>query len=278
MTPQQRAKSDRATKVLATAAQKSQETVVQQLATMKVQMSNTLDTIANSVSSELATLKEVQEAVELKKLELKNLQQIEVEANTLIDLKAQQELEKISHTQQMADKLIDLTRKEEQYQYDLAKSHRDQQEEFQKKLDAEVAVQMNLIDGHKSSLDAREAAVSAKESELVQLHMTVSQFEERLKKEVGAAVAIATNSLKKDLTNEFALKELQLKNDLALKQAEIVALRNDCAAFGGEMAALKAAANEATLRVQSIAEKAIDGASKQNINIHSGQDVAGSKR
>lgn len=251
--------------LLAKAAEKSQENVVKSLAGLKVQVSAALDTIANSVSAELQALKETQEAVAVEKAKLKELYGMDAELETLETLqeKIGQHKKFWAEEKQETERLR--AREEEEYRYNLKKEHQQQRDAFEAELD-ELSAQKN------AELDAREANLKIREEHLqnaaldcAKLKNDWSAREEAHKKELQAAVAVATNSLKKDLTHQHELEKLKLENELSSVKSQVSSLQERVAELVKTNSELDAKYKDATTKVQQIAEKAIEGASKQSI-------------
>lgn len=278
---------EKATRTVEKASQKTQETIVKDLANLKLGITDTLDRISNQLATEIDALKEVQEAIAVEQSNLKNLHDITQEANSLQALvvsqtEAKEEFEeKISQARALWDqetKAFQKTQQElaketnkqrvwenEQYTYDLARKRKVEEDAYKETHDQQVKAFAAAVQTKSQELDAREVALGAKEAEVAALRENVSKAEEVTKAEAARQVAIATNSLKKDLTHEHALAKLQLENQLNLKLSDINSLTQRINELTKQNTELDAKYKMATDKVQAIAEKAIDGASKQNM-------------
>ena len=281
---------ERAAAAVARASQKTQEGVVKGLATLKVQTAGALDALSNQIASELATLSDVQEAIKAEETRLKAIHDITVEADALqaLQLANQEErdafeLEKTTARKQWEDDrkltLVTRQRNEEQYLYDLNKRHKEEEDKIlearlqrQHQFDTDLAQQT-------AQLKAREAAVAAQEAEIKALREQVAAFPEQLKKEVSREVAIVSNSLKRDHTHETALAKLTSDNLLNLKTTEVTQLTKRVEELVNQNKALDQQYKDSSSKVQQIAEKAIEGASRQQTVLQvAGNDGSGDQR
>jgi hypothetical protein len=265
---------ERAKLVIEKATQKSQEQVVKSLAGLKLSVTEALDSISAQMTGELKTLKEVQEAIEAENTRLNELHQIVAEADSLQGLLLAQKTQRESFETEMttlrqkwAEEKVqhqkDRQRDEDTYTYDLTRRRKveaDQHAEAQKaereKFDADLETRGD-------ALDVREKALLEKELELTTLRAQVKANDETLKKEVSREVAIATNSLKKDLNHEHALVKLNLENQLSQSKLENSQLQKRIEELLTANKLLDTEYKAASSKVQQIAERAIDGASQR---------------
>lgn len=296
-----KAKRDRAVAVIGKASTKTAKDVVESVSTLKLELGQALDTIGNAVTAEIVVLKEVQEAIEAERANLENLHGIKAQADSLEALiQAQSEQgaqfevelaterakwtdEQRAHTRMVQERDVELAKKrkweQEQFDYETGKKRKNEQDAWDAELiQARNALAEEVI-AKGNELQQREDKVAAVEQELIALRGKVAQAEEATKKEVERTVAIATNSLKKDLTNDFNIAKLGLENQLNLKNAELgqkVDRIKELEKANLEISAKYAAASD---KVQQIAEKAIEGASRQQTVVQvPSQDNDGKRR
>lgn len=278
---------ERAKAVTEKASQKSQDQVVKCLAELKVVMTESIDSISNQLTTEITTLREVQEAIEAEKAHLENLHGIVAEADSLQALILAQKDEKEAHefTMQMAkdgftvekslrlkdeqdrQKELEVTRKREaeEYVYETSKLRRHEEETFKAGMKARHETLEQEFDKKNSVLDLREAEITKREIDLQSLKDRVLQLEAATKGEVEKAVAIATNSLKKDLTNTHSIEKMGMQHVSEMKAAENARLQARIDELQKQNVELDSKYKAATDKVQQIAEKAIEGASKQAV-------------
>lgn len=288
-TGMQRAIRERTHAVIARASAKTQADVVGSLAALKVKTTAALDSISSSLSSEIEVLKEVQEAITAQQANLKNLHGIVAEANSLQALQLAHEDERRQFDEMMVqarrtweeDKkagILARSRDDEQYRYDLEKRRRAEDDAVMAQR-AQLTAQFNADLAKRSmEVELREKAVAGREAEFKALQEQVAKFDETLKKDTSTAVAIATNSLKKDLTHEHTIKTLEFQNTIKLKETEIVQLNNRIGELVKQVQTLDTEYKAASTKVQQIAEKAIDGASRQQTVVQVPGNESGDSR
>jgi len=287
--PTKRVQRERQRVAVINVSAKTPESVVKALSQTKIQVTEAFDTIANRVVSELGSLKEIQTAIEAEQENLANLHGITAEANSLQALlNAQQEQREAfarDTTEQRARWDAEKTqvaterkRDAEQYDYDTRKRRQAERDTWQAELAQERTAFVAECQAVSAQLDERLEAITDSEDELKSLREAVAKAEETSKAEVGKAVAVATSSLKKDLTHEHTVKTLELQNTLNLKNSEINQLQARVTELAKANQELDIKYKEATQRVQAIAEKAIEGASAQKVVVQNQTTEASEKR
>lgn len=275
-TPSKRQARERSKTVIANSSKKSPESVIKSLAEIKLSTQETIDSISNQIAAELTALKEVQEAVAAEQENLKALHRIAAEANTLEALLLAQDEQRQKWTLEVEQKRkedaeynADLAKRrkweQEQYSYETNKRRKAEEDQWQEQMTAQRAKFQEALDMDREALETRATELKKSEDELSRLRADAAKFDERLDVEVKKNVAIATNSLKKDLTHEHALAKLALENQLSLKNSELEASKGRVVELVKLNTELEAKYREASDKVQKIAERAIDGASKQAV-------------
>lgn len=286
-TPVKRAARERAATVVKKASEATSEKVITSLAALKLNVSAALDHVGSQLTGEITTLKEVQEAIAAERAKLEDLYAITAEADSLQTLVLAQDEQRLAFDKEreqtrarweaeveaqhkvaadLADELTTSRKREaEAYEYETSKRRTLEEDKFQAEVAARrksFALECQVRD---EELLDREAKLTNSEFELADLRAQVTKFEETTKSEVSRAVAMATNSLKKDLTHDFALERLRLENELSQLKALVSARDNQIADLAKRNSELDSKYSQASDKVQAIAEKAIEGASKQGV-------------
>lgn len=152
-------------------------------------------------------------------------------------------------------------REDDTYTYNLQMQRQKDEDAYQRGLVERMRSEEVARARRISELEAREAVIRGAEKELADLRAQVAAMPDQLKKEKDAAIAIACNSLKKDLAHEAALNEARLKAEIASLQLKISMMDQQLKVEMGDKAALKAEAQQLREQVQTIATKALDSAS-----------------
>jgi len=107
----------------------------------------------------------------------------------------------------------------------------------------------------------RETELKKRENELIELRQQVANFPEVVKKEVNAAVAIATNSVKKEYETKMVLSSKDAETAGKLAAQEATALTATISKLNHQVDDLKVQLEQAHRDVKEISAKALDSAS-----------------
>lgn len=257
---------------------KTMTDVTQRLAGVKVATLGLIDDVSNTTSALIAELQETQSAIDLKRTELKELHAIEVEATTLEALQLQIEETKQRIVEEQEQVRLERTRGEEAYEYEQDLSRRKENDEWERTKRTREEQAQNVIAARYQVLEARERAMGDAEKMRADLTKEIQDLKAQHGQEVARAVAIATNSLKKDLEHGFALERIQNANETNLLKSQVASLEFDMEKAEASIDSLTEQLQQATARVQQIAEKAIDGAAQQRVTVNAGSSDQPTKR
>lgn len=260
------------TEVIASVGELSLGGVADHIAKTQVAVQKQLGEVSNQLTSNLVILQNVQEAIAIKKQELQGLHGIEAAAIALDDLKgeiettrAAWEAEQAEREKAVADADAELekvrARDEEEYQYRTDQDHRHQQSEFAERLAALRKAEEERASLLERQFAAREAELAARERELKDLREAVQRHPLEVKKEVDAAVAVATNSLKRNLELDHKLQAKDAEVKLQLSQQETLSARQEVGRLTQTIGDLRVQLDSAYKSAQAVAEKALDSAS-----------------
>jgi chromosome segregation ATPase len=246
--------------------------VAENLAKTSVSVQETLADVSNQMTAAIQQLGTVNAAIEAKQEELKTLHQIEVTALTLDELNGTIETtreawadEQRRETQARAERQAEAEkarkRDEDDYNYRTAQNRRAKQDEF----DAQLAAVRKQEEARKELLEkgwaTREGELKARENELVALRDAVAKWPEEAKKASDHAVAVATNSLKANLSNQFALEKKDAETALKIAQNDKAASDAEIKRLQTTIADLQRQLDAAHKSSQEVASKALDSAS-----------------
>jgi hypothetical protein len=262
------------------------ETVVQKTAALNLEMQRALANINEKLVETAKELADTTEAVRLEKEELENLHKLDVAATSIAILvqdydAKNKELEEAyderkagfereeaerARRRQDEDRLLADQRKRERDEYEYRKTQERArvEDEFNEKMRVQARNNAIRQEEQERTWTQREVTLAAQEADVVKLREEVTGFPDRLKKETDAAVAIATNSLKRNLEQDFALKSKDMETNARIQQAQINDLTKQLEASNAANARLQAQLDAANAKVESIATKAIEGSSKRD--------------
>jgi len=247
---------------------------IKRFAEMKQDIIDLVDNLANGMTSELTQLQTVVDATRLAREELEQTHGIIAEANSLSALVLsqdeimkdfQEKMAVIRASCQQEEKDRDLNRKREDdaYRYNLSVTRRKENDEWETEKQIRLRDFETDLESRVLVIVEREKAVQLVQTELVELREKVQQAEARQDAEVKKQVAIATSSLKKDLENQAAIERLKLENQNALLSQQLVGLETKIKDLTQQNGVLNDKYLDATARVQTIAERAVDASSQR---------------
>lgn len=250
----------------------SRSSAADQIARTSVAVQQKLSEVGNELTSALATLENVQAAIETKKQELKDLYGLEGAALSLDELEgkiaatraqwdADQEAKAQTDAEDAAERLKARKREEDDYAYRTGIERRKQTDEFATKLAAQQKAEAERKEALEKGWANREADLKARETELASLRAAVAAHPEDQKKAVDAAVAVATNSLKKTLDSEFQLQKKDLETVNKLAAQETAGCKTEINRLQTTIAELQKQLAEAHKSSQDVAVKALESAS-----------------
>lgn len=267
-----KAQNDRNKKTVQSAAQLKPQDQIKRFAELKQSQIELIDGVANTLTAELSTLQTVVEATKLAREELEQTHGIIAEANSLSALILAQEEQKQEFQDEMTqtkarweieqkDRETYRKREDETYRYNLAVSRRKETDDWeQEKQDRIRELDVELVQ-REAPLAKAEKEVQEKLAELESLRIQVAKAEAAQDAEVKKQVAIATSSLKKDLENQAALERLKLENQNSLLTQQLTSRDSKIADLEQQNRLLSDKYLDATVRVQQIAERAVDATS-----------------
>jgi hypothetical protein len=226
--------------------------VIRSLTETKLQLSANLDGIATAIAERVKNLSELEEAIRIQSELLQSTYAIKSEADTLDRIKAEIEQAKIAR-QEDAEEIERLRRREEdEYEYNRKLKRQEEDNLWLRRAQVREA-----------ELAKRETAIA---ESLADLSMWKSKYEgmpSEIESRVKAEVASIAGAIKRDseATAKLAAKDAEMAKALAEQTIKGQAQR--IAELEAQLADAKKALNDANARVQVIAEKAIEGASKQ---------------
>lgn len=260
------------TEVLGSVKGLSLDSVSKSITETQVEVQKVLADLSGRVMERLQELQNVEEAIGLRKVELKQLHDIEVGATTLDDLDAlikeqrksweeEQAGKKREFAEMQSDRNKAWSREEQEYQYRTAQEHRKQEDALtyshgqKEKANAEKQEQLE------KTWNEREGELKKREQELVDLRKFKEDHPEMVRKEVNAQVAIATNSVKREYEMKMVLGNKDAEMEKKLADQQIAALQHTIVKQQDQLDDLKAQLEAAHASVKEISGKALDSAS-----------------
>lgn len=281
--PQEVKRYQEDTETVKKASAVSGDKIIKNIMELKTSLSNELDNLEQKMGGEYRQLKELQEAIKIESKNLHDLYEIKQSADSLATLllaqkeckqKFEQEMEQRSQEleqniqdkartfeQDMANKKLLWNRQEEEYAYNLKIERKKDKDVYEaKKAGLEKELDESRI-AFQKEIEEREVYLKSKEEELLDLQTKVQDFPAQLDKAVKDTEKSTRDSIETSYKHKAALFDKEIEGERKLKDQMIASLRDKIKEQDAYIDQLTLKANDSTKQVQSIALKAIEGAS-----------------
>jgi colicin import membrane protein len=266
------ARAIRETDVLESVAGLDLGNVSSSIASTQVEVQKSLADLSAKLVERMSLLKNVEEAIQLKNDELKQLYNLEAKEIELDDLRAEIDRQREEWDEEQARKQRELAeqqsernkqwkREEEDYRYRWAQEQRKIEDTFKEKMEGQEKANRNKQELIEKNWTEREAELKKRETEFAELKAKVEGMPEAIKKAENAAVAIATNSVKKEYETKATLAAKDLETFQKLAAQETASLKTAVEKATFEITSLKTQLDQARADVKEISSKALESAS-----------------
>jgi hypothetical protein len=250
----------------------SMDSVTDAVSTTQVEVQQALASVSASLTQQLQKLRSIEDAIQLRREELNRLHSIEVTASTLDDLQAEigqtreqwedeEAAKKRLAAEQQSERNKQWKREEEDYLYRKQLEHRKLEDAFSASMAQQEKANREKQEQLEKQWTEREAELKKREQELAELRLFKDNHPEVVKKEVNAAVAVATNSVKKEYETKIVLAAKDSETDKRLAEQEIRSLNETIKKQQIQLDDLKEQVARAQADVKEISGKALDSAS-----------------
>jgi uncharacterized coiled-coil protein SlyX len=248
------------------------DTVSDALANAQVEVQEQLAQVSAKLAEQLQVLRKIEGAIRLKKEELKGLHQIEATSSTLDDLNAQIEKQRVEwdeeqsqqqrkFAEQRSERNKAWSREEEEYQYRISQEHKKLEDAFKALMGQQEKENREKQEKLEKQWGEREGDLKKREQELADLRQFKDTNDERIKKEVNGAVAVATNSVKKEYETKMVLAGKDSETEKKLADQTISSLNQHLARQQQQLDELKSQLERAVGDIKEISTKAVESAS-----------------
>lgn len=280
--------------VVKAALDNSVDHIVKRHADLKLEIVSSMDSLEEKLIREYKKLTELQQAIETQTKLLNELFQITAEAESLRALVLAQQEKEDTFDRQMEQKRDDFdaemaqkraqwkkdqddyetakkerdtqlkkerTREEEEYTYNLQLTRKKDTDDYEAR---KAALEKELVEkkaSYERDLAERERVVASREKELEELRLKAESFPKELERAIKETEKAVTERLDFKHRHEKELTAKESEGETKLFQQTIDALEKKIEEQEEQVRQLTQRANEATLQVQTIAIKAIEGAS-----------------
>ena len=300
--PEQKLKEKKEESILKAVAGISADGVIQETNKLKQEIGGMLNKLTDRLAAEVNKFDQVQLAIEIKERELKEIYEIEKAAATLAALIETQRQEKIEFEEEMAHKQASLTRDIEatelQWQKEKAdrqvdikeqqeqetKDRKRQKEEYQYAFEREQQLARDKFEDEKAKLlvekqalenqmkalkeqtekelSEREKQINSREKEFESLQTQVAEFPQKLEATVAKAVEESNERIELETKYQKDLLQKEFEGQRNVLTVRIQSLEKTVKEQNEQTAKLSTQQDAAYQKIQDVAVKAIEGASK----------------
>jgi len=254
---------------LAAVSEADVKQTLDQIGDLQASMQGTLAGLGATMVSKIEELGQLNTAIDVQKDALKELHDIEVQAETLAELEEREQERLTAHekaaearalewAEQDAARLQLLTRESEQAQYQREQREKRALEEFNASVterQRQERFRMEDVNRQMSdkieAVEAREAAVSEKEEE-------IAAFPAKLEAAVAAATEAAETKAQQAFGHERTILKKDAEGKLALAHQQIQALEATIRSLQDQLEAAENAARDAQTDAKEISQKAVE--------------------
>lgn len=262
----------RETEVLQSVSGLNMDAVSGTIASTQVEVQKSLAALSAKLVEQLQVLGNVEEAIALKREELKQLYNIESAAVSLDDLDAKIEAQREAWMEEQARKQREFAeqqsernkqwmRAEEEYQYRMTLEHKKGEDDFAYRMTQQEKANRDKQELIEKNWAQREEELKKREKELEDLRAQVASMPEQIRKAENAAAAVATNSVKKEYETKIVLATKDADTAEKLAAQEVASLRAALEKAHAQLAEVKTQLDQAHHDVKEISAKALESAS-----------------
>lgn len=300
--PEKEIQTKKKKEVLSAVTRLSMDGVVEDANKLKLEIARILSQVSDKLETEVNKLHQLQEAIDIKEQELKEIYDIDRSAGTLVALIEAQNQEREKFVDEMVTRKEDLRREiestreqwkkekehyeaatkehqaseakdrkrdKEEYEYSFQREKelaKDQFEQEKAKLIVEkekIEIEMTEIrEQTNKELSERQRVIAEKEKGFELLQGQVSEFPNKIDCAVADAIKAATEKLEREAKYQKDLIEKQFEGEKNVLTVRIESLQKTVKEQNEQISKLSQQQELAYQKVQDVAVKAIDGASK----------------
>lgn len=222
---------------------------------LKEALNNAIGDFSINIMAEAEKLKEINEAVELAKKNLSLQYNIQVAAETLDNLIAENSRKKIELEQEIENKKRSWEREQEEYEYN-KNLQRKREEDFQKE----------KIIKQEKELEERLQDIVQQEQELQNLRKETGEFPKRLENLLAQKESEVIKRLNEQFTERLEQEKKDWQAQKNIYEIKTENLENRIKDLTVEVDKLKKETEKANIKAQELAVKVIEGSCEKSIN------------
>lgn len=252
------------------------QTVLKDVTTLQLTVQKTLSELSATVTNKVQQVEHLDTAIELKDSRLQELHNIEREAVSLDDLRAQREDERLKWERERAevyakwgeedaDRAKKLKREQDEYAYNVQQEQKKAKDEFAAQVAQSKRDESVRAETFKREWEAKDAAIKAREQEFSSLQAQVAGFDQRLKAEVQKAEAVVGSVVKAKYEHEAALLKKDADAAKSLADMRIAALNEQIGGLQSQIEDLHTQLISARQDAKEVANEALKSAASRQL-------------
>jgi hypothetical protein len=250
------------------------DSVVADLGNVQVGVQQGLAELTARMTSKLASLRQIEEAIQLKELRLQELHEMEASAITMDEIRNeiartrlewQEETEVHARSQKEAREQCnkERAREEEEYRYTIGMNRTREEEQYrQEREDLTRQNALKQVDLERDWRE-REAKLRAQEEETQQMRARFAQLDAEISKMVQEQTNLQLVSLKRDYETKAQLAAKEAETALRLAKQEAEAAKGANTYIQAQLAELKVQLAKSQEDAKHVATKALESVSGQ---------------
>jgi hypothetical protein len=271
------------------------ETIVKELANLKLSLNRTLTDISDRLISEVNTLEAIKKEIQVEKNHLTDIHNIQVEADSLNNLmhlhedkkrNIEQEMKAIKEQWEKEQRDHELVvkerderlkrereREQEEYSYVLSmkrKKEKDTHEEEKTLMQRQLALEKDL---KMKDIKEREQALKQQEEELLELREKVKDYPVDLSKTIDKVRQETKTQVERELRQNAELQQREIEGDKKVYELKIKNLEDTMLKQAMQIEGLSKQLDTSSKQVITIANKAIEGASGYKVSSSFNEDL-----
>jgi chromosome segregation ATPase len=263
----------------------SVEQIITDGAQFGLKAQRTVADITEQIANKAQELKNLQEAITIEEAELTRLYDLDVASASIKSLvegheatKAALELEQVKARQAWAEEVLahnkavqardnelrmNRARAEDEYTYKTTQDRQAKEDEWEQTHRAKQRDQVERHNMIEKSLIERQALITKEEKEIAELKTRIAGLDAEISSKSARDVAIATNSLKKELEGKFALEKKDLEINLRVLEQQKLATDQANEKLAAQVVQLTGQLDAARAQVIEVSNNALASASGQ---------------
>lgn len=252
-------------KVLEKAKQETPDKIIQELTQLKLSVNQTINNLAEKLTSESEKLDTLQKAIASSEQELENTQKVKVGSENIYKLIELHSKKSQEFDQEISVKKLVWQDEQKEYEERVKKERTREQSEYDYQKQQTRKQEQDKYEEEKRLREREKEEYQSNLKELQTLRSQIVEVPKQTESAVSEAVVKSSSELQKEFQHKEALAKQQYDSDKNMAQLKIDTLESQLASYKTEIEELKKRLDEATHHVKDIAVAVVEN-KKESIN------------